>query len=296
MATASLQSQPDVPAASAPAADPAPSQATGAGAQSGAGATPPDPTGSPSEPQPQGAGAGDTAPTGSEPPEPANASAHDRSEMVPRARIDREVREKWEARRRAEAAEQDNARLRALHGLPQPQAQAHVPQAQPEGSAYDPAAIDQLVQRRAAEIAAAQEFDRRCNDVYSRGKRDIPDFDAALANFGMFGGLSAHPEFVDAVTQLDDSPQVLHYLGTHPDEAEHIMSMRGAKQGVALGQLSTRLGSPVSRPTAAPATRAPAPVAPVRGAAAPKSGPDDSGKFADQDNYRKWREANFRKR
>ena len=169
--------------------------------------------------------------------------------MVPRSRIDREVREKWEARRRADAAEQENARLRAMvNGAPPPAA--------PDpGAAPDPATLDQLVQTRAEQIARAQDFDRRCNDVAARGKKEFQDFDQAVANFGMFGGLGAHPDFLDVVTQLEDSPALLHYLGTHPDEAERVMGLRGAAQGVALGHErqarrctgKTGCGRPISR-------------------------------------------------
>lgn len=241
--------------------------------------TPPDPAAAPASDPPAGDPA--TPPAGDPPPDPA--------QMVPRSRIDREVREKWEARRRADALESENARLRAMAGG------APAPAPDPAAAA-DPATLDQLVQSRAEQIARAQDFDRRCNDVAARGKKEFPDFDQAVANFGMFGGLGAHPDFVDAVTQLDDSPAVLHYLGTHPDEAERVMGLRGAAQGVALGHLSARLGAAPAKPAAASASRAPAPVAPVRGTAAPQAGPDDKGNFSSQESFRAWRESNYRKR
>ena len=271
-----------------PNADPNNVPGTASAQVPGAGAPPSSPTGSGPAGEP-GAGSHDPAPTGaSAEGAPASDPAPDAAQMVPRARIDREVREKWEARRRADAAEQEVMRLRA--GV-----NASVPPVAPDGfTAPDPANLDQLVQQRAEQLARVQDFDRRCNDVYARGKRDIPDFEQAIANFGMFGGLGQHPDFVDAVTQLEDSPKVLHYLGTHPDEAERVMSLRGAAQGLALGQLSARIGT-VSKSAPAP-TRTPAPVAPVRGTAAPQAVPNDRGEFTDQDTYRQWREKNFRRR
>ncbi len=255
-------------------ADPAPT--------AGAGAPDPAPTGG-AEPTPQGAGAPDPAPTGSA-ADPTRPTAPE--QMVPRSRINREVFAKHEALRRAEALEAENARLRAGAGgvAAQPPTDGAPP--------IDAATMDQLVQTRAAAIAREAEFDRRCNDVFQRGTKEIPDFAQALGAFNMFGGLGAHPEFVDAVTQLDDSPQVLHYLASHPDEAERVIGLHGAAQGVALGHLSAQLSA---KPSAAAASRAPAPVAPVRGTAAPQAAPNDKGEFADQETFRRWR-AEQRKR
>ena len=215
-------------------------------------------------------------------PEPRPQSHSD--QRVPLARMNQVTREKHEALRRAEEAERRLAELQA--------SQAPIVSTA-DGQALDPVAIDRLVQTRAHEIANIQEFNRRCDAVAQKGKAEIPDFDQAIAGFQPFGGLGAYPEFVDTVTRLEEAPKLLHHLGTHLDEAERILQLRGAAQGLELGRLAARLASQ-SAPTPK-LTSAPAPVAPVRGAAQPTPGPDDKGQFSDQETYRKWREANWKK-
>ena len=245
-------------------------------ANQGAGSAPvsapvtPDPTTPPAHPQ--------------DAPEPRPQTHPD--QRVPLSRMNQVTREKHEALRRAEEAERRLAELQANQAPLVPTA---------DGQALDPVAIDRLVQTRAHEIANIQEFNRRCDAVAQKGKAEIPDFDQAIAGFQPFGGLGAYPEFVDTVTRLEEAPKLLHHLGTHLDEAERILQLRGAAQGLELGRLAARLAQGAQSAPTPKLTSAPAPVAPVRGAAQPTPGPDDKGQFSDQETYRKWREANWKK-
>ena len=157
------------------------------------------------------------------------------------ARIDELTREKHDERRAREALE---AELRSLKDL----TPGDTP---PSGNR------EEDVRREAAALVQKQQFDQRCNDVYSSGAKDFPDFDQKLSEFRHLGGLP--PQFLEAVTQLPDAHKVLHALGSDLDQAAHILSLPPVPQAVALAKLS-------ASPSPKPVSSAPPPIKPIDGA------------------------------
>lgn len=183
-------------------------------------------------------------------------------------RIDQLTREKYDERRRAEALE---ARLADTLS-------------DPEKAKSQPANLDELATKKAAEIVAARQFDDKCNEVYSSGKSEFQDFDDTLGNFRMLGGLPQ--PVLEAVTELPDAHKVLYALGSNMDEAARIFSLAPVPMAVALAKLSS---SPAK---AKPVSNAPKPIRPIDGT--PKGDPDpESMSTAD---WIKWREAELNKR
>jgi hypothetical protein len=188
-------------------------------------------------------------------------------------RIDDLVREKWDERRRAEAAEAELATIRQGQSLQQP---AQDGQKLPLTAAD----IDRLANERAAHIAAEQRFNADCNKVYNEGKAAHADFDEAVQGLSM---LAPRREFFEAVTELPDAANVYYHLGKNLDEAARILRLPPVKMAVELAKLSSG-----AKPK--PVSRAPAPIQPVNGAARGEPDPD---KMSIGD-WVKWREKQIR--
>jgi len=177
------------------------------------------------------------------------------------ARIDELTKEKHDERRAREALE---AKLRQMEALT-PEDKPAVADAQ------------DAIRREAEALVQKQQFDQRCNDVYSSGAKDFPDFDEKLGQFRHLGGLP--PQFLEAVTQLPDAHKVLHALGSDLDHAAHIMSLPPIPQAVALAKLSA---SPAPRPVSS----APPPIKPIDGT----SRGDPNQEPTDLKEWMEWRE------
>lgn len=182
-------------------------------------------------------------------------------------RIDELTRDKYDERRRAEALEAEVAKYRDLTP----------PENRP------PADIDRLATQKAQEIVRQNEFNAKCNEVYSSGNSEFSDFDEKLGNFRLLGGLPA--PVLEAVTQLPDAHKVLHALGSDMDEAARIFNLAPVPMAVALAKLSA---SPAK---AKPVSSAPPPIRPIDGA--PKGEPDPDK--MDTDAWMKWREDQLKK-
>lgn len=180
----------------------------------------------------------------SEEPKPAEAEKPKQTPWFQR-RIDDLTREKWEERRRADALEA------ALKAIPRPE--------QPEGEPKPvPALTPTDVERRAAEIAATNEFNRRSNEIYDAGTKDFPDFDQSLKTFQMLGGLP--PALIEAAQEAGDAHKILHQLGKNPDEAARILSLPPVRMAAAVAKLAS-----APAPAPRPISSAPAPIKPITG-------------------------------
>ena len=208
----------------------------------------------------------ETAPeTGTEQPAEQEEEAP-KPKQVPwfQRRFDQLTHEKYEAIRRAEAAEALADRL--SKGEP---AKADTPQD-----------VDRLVEQKAAELAQQREFNAKCDTIYSSGSSEFgQEWDSTLANFGMLGGLNQ--PFLDVITQLPDAHKVLHQLGSDMDAAARIMSLPPAQMGFELAKLTSK---PVKT---APISKAPPPIAPLDGTGSPGGGEPDPSNVA---AWIKWRE------
>ena len=178
-------------------------------------------------------------------------------------RIDQLTREKYDERRRAEAAEAFAEKL----------SKGETEQAP------TPPDVDRLVEQRAAQLAQANQFNAKCDTIYSSGAGEFgQEWDSTLANFGMLGGLNQ--PFLEAVTQLPDAHKVLHALGTDMDAAARIMSLPPIPMAMELAKLSNRPAR------TKPVSNAPPPISPLDGRGSVGFDPETS----DTGAWIKWRE------
>lgn len=181
-------------------------------------------------------------------------------------RIDQLTREKYDERRGREAAE-----ARLSEALANPDA--------PPPSVTD----DKKVAELAAEMVRTEKFNAKCDEIYTSGAAEFVDFDDALANFKMLGGLTK--PLLDAVTQLPDAHKVLHSLGKDMDEAARILSLAPVPMALALAKLSQSPAKPK------PVSNAPPPIKPIDGMPTGAKSPEDM----DMDEWIKWREGELKK-
>lgn len=179
-------------------------------------------------------------------------------------RIDQLTREKHEEKRQREALE---AQLRTYQAGDQTQ------QAPKVMTADD-------IKAEARRLVQQERFDEACNRTFEAGKKDFPDFEQSLRTFGMLGG--APQEFLEAVTSMDGGHKVIHHLGANPEEAERLLSLPPLRMAMEL----TRIEASLSK--APPVSKAPPPISPVGGRAAP---PEPS-EFGSTEEYVAWKRAN----
>lgn len=183
----------------------------------------------------------------------AQPEAHEPPKWAQR-RIDQLTREKHEERRQREALE---ARL----------AQAGPSTEAPPAEQFTQADIDARAAQIADQRISQARFDDACNAAYQAGKKEFPDFDKALSNFGLLGGLSR--EFLDAVTDLPDGHKVMYALGNNPDEASRILALPPLKMAVEIARLAEK----ASKSPATPVSKAPAPITPIGSGARAEADP-----------------------
>lgn len=182
-------------------------------------------------------------------------------------RIDQLTREKFEEKRAREALEAQ---------LQQYQQSGESVQQQP---AAKPMTADEI-RAEAKKLVQQERFDEACNKTFEAGKKDFPDWDASLRTFGMLGG--APQEFLEAVTAMDAGHRVIHHLGANPEAAERLLALPPLRMAMELTRLEAQLSK------AAPVSKAPPPISPVGGRAAPA----EPTEFGSTEEYIAWRKAN----
>lgn len=172
-------------------------------------------------------------------------------------RIDDLTREKWDERRAREALQQERDNYRqALEKLRNPEGQpAAQADQQPKGMTQ--ADFDKAVADRAAQLAQQRAFDESCNKVFEEGSKSFPDFQDALSNFKLLGGLP--PVLIEAAIETDNAANVLYQLGKNPGEADRILRMSPTKMAVAVAKLASKPAEPLS------VSKAPPPIKPIAG-------------------------------
>jgi hypothetical protein len=188
-----------------------------------------------------------------------------KSEPLPpeiQKRIDRENREKWEARREADLLRQRVAEYERA-------------QPQPGQPASD--AEERAYQRLAAE-QRQQDFNRQCNEVYRKGQAEYQDFDEAVRALNATGW-GNRPDALMALTSMPDAHKVYRELASNLDNAGRILQLPPMQMAMELARMATAAptpapnggaqaapqpaqGAPASLP---PVTQAPAPIRPVGG-------------------------------
>lgn len=230
------------------------------------------------------------------PQEPATATPDTPTEPTPprdengrfQKRVNELTRKQYEARREAEQARQEAAQLRAeLERLRQPAA--------PDPNLDLDGYIRYHAERRAGEIVEqdrsqqrltqqqqhiqtlAQQYATR-EDAYAS---EHPDYQDAVDALTSVAGVN--PELAEVLMTSEHGPAVVHYLGSHLDEAAGIAQMPIHLAAAAVARIEARVSAPKPKPT----TQTPAPVPTLGGSSAVQKDPSKLS-YAD---YRKEREA-----
>ena len=125
--------------------------------------------------------------------------------------------------------------------------------------------LDQLVQTRAQELAAQQEFNRNAEAAAEAGRAQFgkAEFDAATQRLVALVDQTDQKEvvgyysFIAAALETGEAHKVIFELAKDPGEADRVMKLPPARMGVALAKLAAKVPEEVSR--------APKPILPLGG-------------------------------
>jgi len=197
-------------------------------------------------------------------------SPEDKAKKEPwfQKRIGELTREKYEAKRMAEASANEVAQYRDYVARLQQGDQAQAPAAD----------VQTLVQQEAARMLAERSFNETCNKVYAAGKAEFPNFDQSVANLQLVG---VSRDFLELATSSDAGAKLLNHLGANLEEAERIASL----SPVQMARELTRLEFKLSQPTVKPVSNAPAPISPINGTKGGSKSPDEMTDV----EFAKWR-------
>ena len=244
-------------------------------------------------------------------PEPIGAQKESVAEETPPAekiddpipkgvqkRIDRAVRQKYEAEARAKMLEERVAAMEARQSAPQQQRQQD--SGEPTIDKFDnfdeyvravadyraekkiEATLTEREKRQSAEREAAER--KKTADSWQKRMAaatvEIPDFEEVLAS----SDVPMTPPMQQAIMESEVGTKLAYYLAMHPDEAEQIAGMSPIGAIRTLGRIEERLAT--AKPTVT-TTNAPPPLKPI-GAKAVVS--KDPGKMSDAE-YEKWRKS-----
>lgn len=211
-------------------------------------------------------------------------------------RIDRAVREKYEAQTEARMLKE---RIAALESYRQPQ-QKTVDNDEPKIENFNN--FDEYVAAKAEYIAdkkinstlserdkrqaAERETTERTKTVESWNKRlaaatvEIPDFEDVVAS----SDVPMTQPMQQAIMESDIGPKLAYYLASNPEEAERIAAMSPIGAIRTLGRIEERLAT--AKPEVK-TTNAPAPIKPIGSRATVAK---DPGKMSDAE-YERWRKS-----
>lgn len=230
----------------------------------------------------EGEGQGGEAAAGTEEQQPETPKPQQKKPLSwEMKRIHEETNKRREAEQRARDLEAELARARGGNPPSDPPA---------DGS---PPSIEEIRRQERENIrreeTANAEVARRnaaCNTTFEKGVAEIPDFDDARVSLVTAFGheINTRPEFLDAITELDNGHQVFAELGRNPAEAERILSLTPVKMALEIARMGDKLAKPAT-PTPKPISKVPAPVTPVGGTA--KTTPALEDPDVDQDTWSK---------
>lgn len=159
----------------------------------------------------------------------------------------------------------------------------------------DPAEVERIANERAKVISAQtlrqKEFDEKCNSVWKNGKDNFPDWEDGIKNLSATGAfdMTAHPEFLSNVIELEDAPTVVHHLGQNPEDMARILKLSPTRQAIELTRLENTLKTPKAQVSATPE-----PLKTVKGSAKTDFDPDDPKQSMDE--WLAWRNGELAKK
>lgn len=132
--------------------------------------------------------------------------------------------------------------------------------------------LDERIQseatRLASEMAAAQDWNNRCNAVNEAGEKEFKDFGDRLKNCQSVVNFSDQAEFaafnsmIAAAMETGHAHKLIHELGENPGEVKRILGLSPVKMAMELGTRATKF-APKQTPAAPPVSGAPAPIEPI---------------------------------
>ena len=182
-------------------------------------------------------------------------------------RIDQLTREKYEAKRVAEAAVQEAAYFR--QAIEQQQRNPNAP--------VDANQLQAYVHQEAQRMQQEAEFNRACNKVYDEGIKSIPGFDSSLQNLQLVG---LNKDILDVIIDSDAAAKLINYLGSDLDEAARITSLPPVRMAREITKLEAKLAGQPKK-----TSNAPEPIKPIGGSSKNTKAP---GQMSDEE-YAKWR-------
>ena len=135
----------------------------------------------------------------------------------------------------------------------------------------------------AVEEGDAEQFQESLTDFNSEGSAKYKDFVEKVSRQPDQGGPQITHMMAEAMMESDVGVDVAYYLATHVKESAEIAKLPPMQQIRALYDLEAK----VSQPKAAPVSKAPPPVKPVRGGSASASKPVSEMSMAEYYAYRK---------
>lgn len=139
--------------------------------------------------------------------------------------------------------------------------------------------IDELVNKRAAEMEQQRAITERGQSVAKVGAESYPDFNSAVQTLDALG---ISGDQVHSLLGMDDAHKVIYSLGKNPEEAARILALPPLQQGRELERLASK---PAPVTPARAVSKAPAPITPVDGGT---TADVDQSKMS-MDDWAKWR-------
>lgn len=119
-----------------------------------------------------------------------------------------------------------------------------------KSSGDKPVLTDADVTRRAEEMAATNEFNRRANEAAEAGKKAYPDF---MEKIGAIreqvdptdvNEQARYVGLVAAAIETGEAPRILYELGANPDRATELMKLPPVKLGMELAKMAAAKSDP----------------------------------------------------
>jgi hypothetical protein len=232
-------------------------------------------------------------------PEPAEAKPEEPA--VPKGvqkRIDRAVRQKYEAEARTKMLEERLSHLESQQRAPAA-APLQTDPKEPRIEQYDNfdayvaakaayiaedrinKTLNEREQRQAAErqtaeaVTSAEQFRKRAEKMTA----ELPDFEEVVSN----SEAPMSPPMRHVIERSDVGPQLAYHFANNPSEAEDIARMQPLDAARAIGRLEERLSKPAEKKP----TSAPAPLKPLSGKGTVSKDPADMS----QKEFEAWRRA-----
>ena len=246
------------------------------------------------------AGATEVKPNGEAGPAPPVEA---KPESVPKGvqkRIDRAVRDKYEAQARAKVLEERLAAIEARQQQPAKATDTAMPKIEQFSS------FDEYVEAKASYIARQQieqtltEREQRQMAVRAQSERatvaekwnakvasataEMPDFEDVITS----SDVPMTEAMQQAIMESDLGPKLAYHLANNPEEARKIAAMSPVGAIRALGRIEERLSKPADKVT----TSAPEPIKPTGASARVEKDPSDMS----QKEFEKWRKSVIAKR